>query len=73
MKKDNTFSIREFINKIKRKSAPFINRFKVLGFYAPGQVVCAEKAKKILGWKPKFTIVETINREGKWFKDQGWI
>lgn len=63
----------EISHKMQRKPAPFINRTKLLGAYAPGQVVNSEKAKKILGWKPKYTIVETITREGKWFQDQGWI
>lgn len=63
----------EISHKMQRKPAPFINRTKLLGAYAPGQVVNSEKAKKILGWKPKYTIVETITREGKWFQEQGWI
>ena len=63
----------EIYHKMQKKPAPFINRSKILGGYAPGQVVSAEKARKILGWKPKFTIVETFTREGKWFQDQGWI
>lgn len=63
----------ELYHKMQRKPAPFINRSKLLGAYAPGQVVNSEKAKEILGWKPKYTIVETITREGKWFQDHGWI
>ncbi|MCE7745491.1 MAG: NAD(P)-dependent oxidoreductase [Candidatus Heimdallarchaeota archaeon] len=66
-------SIIEIFHKMQRMPAPFINRSKILGGYAPGQVVNSEKARKILGWKPKYTIVETITREGKWFQDQGWI
>jgi len=63
----------EWLYQLQKKPAPFINRSKVLAAYAPGQVVSAEKAKKILGWKPKYTIVETITREGQWFQDNGWI
>jgi dihydroflavonol-4-reductase len=63
----------EVFHLMQRKPAPFINRSKILGGYAPGQVVNSDKAKRILGWKPNYTIVETITREGKWFQDQGWI
>ncbi|MBK5112810.1 MAG: NAD(P)-dependent oxidoreductase [Candidatus Heimdallarchaeota archaeon] len=66
-------SLLEFIHKLQRKPAPFFNRSKVPGVFAPGQVVSSEKARKILGWKPKYTIVETVTREGKWNQDQGWI
>jgi nucleoside-diphosphate-sugar epimerase len=65
--------ILELLYQKQGKPAPFYNQSKVLAAYAPGQVVCSDKAKKILGWKPKFSIVETIAREGKWFKDNGWI
>ena len=63
----------ETINKIERKPAPFLNQAKVHGAFAPGQVATAEKAKRVLGWKPKYSIFETVTREGSWFIDQGWI
>jgi nucleoside-diphosphate-sugar epimerase len=66
-------SLIETFHKLQRKPAPFINQSKLISAYAPGQVVNSEKAKKILGWKPEYTIVETITREGKWFQEKGWI
>lgn len=63
----------EGIQRMKKKPAPFINQAKIVAAYAPGQVASSEKAKKLLGWKPKYSIVEIITREGNWFIEQGWI
>ncbi len=63
----------EEIHRISKKSAPFLNQAKVIGIFAPGQVVNSNKAKKLLGWKPKYTITQSIILEAKWFIEQGWI
>ncbi len=63
----------ETIFKLLKKSAPFLNKAKIVQSTAISQVASAEKAKKILNWTPKQTIISTIAREGKWIKEQGWI
>ncbi len=63
----------ERVHRIKKKPAPFISKTKIIGIYAPGQVVSAEKAKRLLGWKPKYSIVQSIIIEANWFIEQGWI
>jgi len=65
--------IMERIHRIRKKPAPFLNQAKVIGIYAPGQVVRSDKAKKLLGWKPKYSITESIILEAEWFIEQGWI
>ncbi|NHJ46622.1 MAG: NAD(P)-dependent oxidoreductase [Asgard group archaeon] len=65
--------ILEVICKLQKKPIHFINLSKVNGAFAPGHVVSSDKAKRLLGWKPEQTIVSLIDREGKWFKDQGLI
>ncbi len=65
--------ILEWIFKLQKKPAPFLNQSKVLAAFAPGQVVSSKKAQKLLGWKPEYTVVESIIREGKWFIDNGWL
>jgi len=66
-------TLMELAAKLRKKPAPFLNRQKVPAAYAKGQVVCAEKAKRILGWSPQHSIVSTVTREGNWFKKHGWI
>jgi nucleoside-diphosphate-sugar epimerase len=65
--------ILEVIYKLQRKPPHFINQSKIYSAFAPGHVVSSEKAKKILGWKPKQTVVSLLVREGQWFIDQGMI
>jgi len=65
--------IMETIHRLGKKPAPFINQTKILAAFAPGQVVSAEKAKEILGWQPKRSLVSAIVREGNWFVEHGWV
>ena len=65
--------IAETIHRIGRKPAPFISQTKIIAAFAPGQVVCATKAKEMLGWQPKRSIVSTVVREGTWFVENGWV
>ncbi|MHA1385766.1 MAG: NAD-dependent epimerase/dehydratase family protein [Candidatus Helarchaeota archaeon] len=39
----------------------------------PYQIVSTAKARRILGWKPKRTLIEMIKKTGKWYIDQGWL
>ncbi|MHA1126923.1 MAG: NAD-dependent epimerase/dehydratase family protein [Candidatus Heimdallarchaeota archaeon] len=68
-----TTIIMETINKITKKPAPFINQAKILAAFAPGQVVCSDKAKEILGWEPKHSIASAVLHEGAWFVENGWV
>lgn len=65
--------IMETINKITKKPAPFINQTKILAAFAPGQVVCSNKAKELLNWKPNRSIVSAVIHEGSWFIENGWL
>ncbi|MHA1188294.1 MAG: hypothetical protein ACTSSK_15755 [Candidatus Heimdallarchaeota archaeon] len=63
----------ETIHKITKKPAPFINQAKILAAFAPGQVVCSDKAKETLGWEPRHSIVSAVLHEGTWFVENGWV
>jgi nucleoside-diphosphate-sugar epimerase len=51
----------------------FLNRSKVIQASASGQVMENKKAKRILNWKPKFTITKAITHAGLWYIQNGWL
>lgn len=63
----------ERVHRIRKKPAPFLSQAKIIAIFAPGQVVSSEKAKKLLGWEPKYSIIQSITLEANWFIEQGWI
>ncbi len=68
-----TTILMETMNKLNGKPAPFINQTKLIAAYSQGQVLCSNKAKEILGWEPKRSVVSAVTREGKWFVENGWV
>jgi nucleoside-diphosphate-sugar epimerase len=55
------------------KTALFFNRSKVIESIATGWTCSREKAQKILGWKPKYTVETTVEQAGKWYIKQKMI
>lgn len=49
---------------------------EILNKPAPGEIIrqylSSEKAKKMLGWKPKFTLEDSLNLTIDWFKENKW-
>ncbi len=63
----------EGIAKLTRNPAPFINRSKIENAVFPGSVCGNQKAKNLLGWKPKHDAISMVMRAGNWAKDHGMI
>ena len=63
----------EGIAKLTRNLAPFINRSKIENAVFPGSVCGNQKAKNLLGWKPKHDAISMAIRAGTWAKDHGMI
>jgi nucleoside-diphosphate-sugar epimerase len=52
------------------KTNLFFNRSKVIESKASGWTCSREKAQKILGWKPKYTVETTVEQAGQWYIKQ---
>ncbi|MFX1484307.1 MAG: NAD-dependent epimerase/dehydratase family protein [Promethearchaeota archaeon] len=61
--------------------SPFKNRKKITFFWHPKsvdmmlseRVYSNEKAKRLLGWTPKYTMAEAFERACKWYLEQGLL
>jgi nucleoside-diphosphate-sugar epimerase len=62
----------EFFGKITGKT-PFLNKSKMIEGGAPGWAVSSEKAKKLLGWEPRYSIESMYQDAAKWYVDHGWM
>ena len=65
--------VTEAVYKMLRKPAPFYNKSKATNATLSGNVCSTEKAKQLLGWKPKHQFISIIKRAGSWYKTQGLI
>ncbi|MHA1674987.1 MAG: NAD-dependent epimerase/dehydratase family protein [Promethearchaeota archaeon] len=63
----------EGIAKLTKNPAPFFNRSKIENAMFPGSVCGNQKAKNLLGWKPKHDAISMVMRAGNWAKDHGLI
>jgi nucleoside-diphosphate-sugar epimerase len=52
---------------------PFLNTSKAIQASAAGQTMSNEKAKRILGWSPYYTIITALEQAGRWYQQQQWI
>lgn len=53
-------------------TVPFLLRPKILEGMYPWYCSC-EKAQTLLGWRPKYNVLETVVRAGKWYQEHGII
>lgn len=50
-----------------------LNREKVRELQAPGWVINIEKAQKVLGFEPEYTLLEGVKATAKWYRKNGWL
>ena len=65
-------SLSELAGKI-RGYVPFVNSEKAKEMIAPAWTCSNEKAKKMLGFSPKVSLVECMRKSALWFKENGWL
>lgn len=65
--------VMEALYKILKKPAPFFNKSKAQSASALSNVCSAEKAKRLLGWRPNHNYISMVKRAGNWFKNRGMI
>jgi nucleoside-diphosphate-sugar epimerase len=65
-------SLSELVGKIFGY-VPFVNSEKAKEMIAPAWTCSNEKAKKILGFSPKVSLVESMCGSALWFKENGWL
>jgi nucleoside-diphosphate-sugar epimerase len=65
-------TIMELFGKLTKK-APFINRTKATEALGIAWGMSTKKAKNLLGWQPKYSIVTALENAGKWYKDHNWL
>jgi len=63
----------EIAHKVFHTSQSFLNQSKIAEATAVSQVASAAKARRILGWRPQYSIPATVIRTGQWFLAQGWL
>ena len=56
-----------------RGYVPFVNSEKAKEMIAPAWTCSNEKAKKMLGFSPKVSLVECMRKSALWFKENGWL
>ncbi len=62
----------ELVGKIQGE-VPFLNQTKIAEVLMPAQTVSNTKAKRVLGWKPAQTVPSTMEKAGRWYKEEGWF
>lgn len=50
-----------------------LNRKLARQLLAPAWTCSTEKARRLLGFKPRWTLMDSIDRSAKWYAAQGWI
>ncbi len=56
-----------------RGSSSLLNADKVNELLAPGWLCATDKAKRLIGWKPKIGMREGIRLTAEWYFDRGWL
>lgn len=65
-------SIADVVSKSTGRHLP-LNRKLARQLLAPGWVCSAEKAKTVLGWKPRYTLEQSLRRSADWYRQNGWL
>ncbi|MBX7114842.1 MAG: NAD-dependent epimerase/dehydratase family protein [Myxococcaceae bacterium] len=64
--------VADLVTRATGKKLP-VNRKLVRQLLAPGWTCSNEKAKRLLGFKPAWSLEDSIARSAKWYVEQGWL
>lgn len=62
----------DVISRIAGRRLP-LNRKLVEQVLAPGWTCDSSKARRVLGFEPGISLVDSMNRAARWYLDQGWL
>jgi nucleoside-diphosphate-sugar epimerase len=62
----------DWVSKLTGKHLP-LNRKLAKQLLAPGWTCSGEKAERLLGYRPKVSLSDSIRRSAAWYQQQGWI
>jgi nucleoside-diphosphate-sugar epimerase len=65
-------TLADVVSNLSRHPLP-LNRKLARQLLAPAWTCSATKAKQRLGFRPRFSLSDSIKRSAAWYQQQGWI
>lgn len=65
-------STADVVTRVTGKKLP-LNRKLARQLLAPAWTCSGEKAERLLGFRPKRGVADSIERSARWYREQGWL